>query len=132
MKTFNNTSGTTSTEFRLGAGTANEVRHVVVSLSGPSDGLLVDREGNEISVNGAEFYEIKLLIKGAAGLVAKQIKGTIIGTTVTRIEDVFQEDFDADVTLTSDGTTFSIESVGSINGGGANFTVYITLTRVAE
>jgi hypothetical protein len=51
----------------------------------------------------------------------------VSGTVVTRIEDVFQEDFVADVTLTSDGTTLSANCTGL-----ANFTIYITITKVAE
>ena len=130
MKSFNNTAGTTSTEFGLGVGTGNEVRHIVLTVTG--DGVATDRNNNSITVSGVEFYDIKLLVKGAIGVVAKQIRGTIIGTTVTRIEDVFQEDFAADVNITSDGTTLSVESTGSINGGGANYPVYATLTRVNE
>lgn len=125
MKSFNHLSGTTSTEFQLGAGTGNEVRQVVLTSVGP--GTAADREGNEILTSGVEFYDIKMLATSVSGTVAKQLRGTISGTTVTRIEDVFQEDFIADVELASDGTTFSITCVGT-----ANFTVYATLTRVAE
>jgi hypothetical protein len=125
MKSFNNIAGTTSTEFGLGVGTGNEVRQVVLNAVGSNSA--VDREGNELVVSGVEFYDIKVLAKGAEGIVAKQLRGTVNGTTVTRIEDVFQEDFAADVTLTSDGTTLSVACTGS-----ANFTIYATLTRVAE
>lgn len=125
MKSFNNTAGTTSTEFGLGVGTGNEVRHVVLKADGT--GVAVDREGSQVSVSGVEFYDIKMLAKGTTGIVAKQLRGTVNGTTVTRIEDVFQEDFVADVTLTSNGTTLSIACIGS-----ANFTIYATLTRVTE
>lgn len=126
MKTFNNAAGTTSTEFGLGVGTGSEVRQFVLHSFGA--GTAVDRNENEVNVNGIEFYDIKMLAKNSTGaIVAKQLRGTISGTTVTRIEDLFQEDFTADVTLTSSGTTLSVACTGD-----ANFTIYATLTRVAE
>ena len=125
MKTFNNTSGTTSSNFALGQGTGHEVRQIVLTTD--TAGPALDRTGNQISVTGIEFYDVKMLAKNAAGsIVAKQLRGTISGTTVTRIEDIFQEDFAADIALTSTGTALSI-----ICTGAANFTIYITLTRVA-
>jgi len=125
MKTFNNTAGTTSSDFALGQGTGNEVQQVVLNATGT--GLALDRTGNQIAVAGVEFYDAKVLARNANGdIVSKQLRGTISGTTVTRIEDVFQEDFAADVTLTSTGTTLSVNCTGT-----ANFTIYITLTKVA-
>jgi hypothetical protein len=125
MKTFNNTSGTTSSDFALGQGTGHEVRQFVLSCT--NTGIAVDRTGNQISLSGIEFYDAKVLAKNGNSIVAKQLRGTINGTTVTRIEDVFQEDFPADVTLVSAGTTLSVNCTGT-----GNFTIYITLTRVAE
>ena len=126
MKTFNNISGTTSTDFAIGQGTGSEVKHYVLSSTGNS--VAVDREGNEVAVAGISFYDMKAVAKSInGGIVAKQIRGTISGTTVTRIEDIFQEDFGADVALTSDGTTLSVNCTGI-----ANFTIYITITKVAE
>jgi hypothetical protein len=125
-KQFNNIAGTTSNQFTLGQGSGNEVRQVVLNATGT--GLALDRSGNQIAVTGVEFYDAKVLARNASGgIVAKQIRGTINGTTVTRIEDVFQEDFAADVTLTSNGTTLSANCTGT-----GNFTIYITLTKVAE
>jgi hypothetical protein len=126
MKTFNNTAGTTSSDFSLGQGTGNEVRQFV--LSRVDSGAAVDRTGEQIGVSGIEFYDAKILARSAGGMiVSKQLRGTINGTTVTRIEDIFQEDFVADVTLTSSGTELSVNCTGT-----GNFTIYITLTRVAE
>jgi len=124
MKTFNNTSGTTSSDFALGQGTGNEVRQFVLSCT--NTGAAVDRNGAAIDVAGIEFYDAKVLAKSTGGVVAKQLRGTINGSTVTRIEDVFQEDIVADVGITSSGTTLSVNCTGT-----ANFTIYITLTRVA-
>lgn len=125
MKTFNNIAGTTSSDFALGQGTGNEVRQFVLSQT--DTGSAVDRTGNQITIAGIEFYDAKVLVKSAGGIVAKQLRGTVNGTTVTRIEDVFQEDIAADVVMTSDGTTLSVNCTGT-----GNFTIYITLTRVAE
>lgn len=129
---FTNTKGTTSTEFRLGAGTGAEVRHFVLTAEVSGAPVLAqDREGHEIHVSGvdAEFYDIKLLAAGqGGGLVARNIRGTVISSVVTRITDTFQEDFDGDVTITSNGSTFSVECTSTT---AANFTVYVTLTRVS-
>jgi hypothetical protein len=126
MKSFNNTAGTTSTEFGLGVGTGNEVRQFVLSSTGNS--VALDRDGNKINVSGIEFYDAKVLARSAGGMiVAKQLRGTINGTEITRIEDLFQEDFVADVNFTSNGTELTVNCVGT-----GNFTVYITMTKVAE
>lgn len=126
MKTFNNTAGTTSSDFALGQGTGNEVRQFV--LSAVDSSVAVDRTGQQVSIAGIEFYDARVLAKNSSGgIVAKQLRGTVHGAVVTRIEDVFQEDFSADVTLTSTGTTLSVNCTGA-----GNFTIYITLTRVAE
>jgi hypothetical protein len=125
MKTFNNTAGTTSSDFALGQGTGNEVRQFVLSRT--DGGIATNRSNNSIDISGVEFYDAKVLAKSAGGIVAKQLRGTINGTTVTRIEDVFQEDIVADVTITSNGTTLSVNCTGT-----GNFTIYITLTKVAE
>jgi hypothetical protein len=123
MKTFNNTSGTTSSDFALGQGTGNEVRQY--TLSRTDAGIATDRTGAQVTTSDIEFYDAKVLAKSASGsIVAKQLRGTINGTVVTRIEDVFQEEFAADVTLTSDGTTLSVNCTGT-----GNFTIYITLTK---
>lgn len=126
MKSFNNTAGTTSTEFGLGVGTGNEVRQFVLSSTGNS--VALDRDGNKITVSGIEFYDAKVLARSAGGMiVAKQLRGTINGTEITRIEDLFQEDFAADVNFTSNGTELTVNCVGT-----GNFAVYITMTKVAE
>ena len=126
MKTFNNIAGTTSTDFSIGQGTGSEVKQYVLSSTGNS--VAVDREGNEVAVAGISFYDMKAVAKDTTGsIVAKHLRGTVSGTAVTRIEDVFQEDFAADVELTSTGTTLSVNCTGL-----ANFTIYITITKVAE
>ena len=125
MKTFNNTAGTTSSDFALGQGTGNEVRQYTLSCT--DGGVATDRNNNSIDIDGVEFYDAKVLAKSSGGIVAKQLRGIINGTTVTRIEDVFQEDIVADVNITSNGTTLNVNCTGT-----GNFTIYITLTRVAE
>jgi hypothetical protein len=126
---FNNSTGTTSTEFQLGAGTGAEVRQFVLTASvNGAPVMATDRASNEIAVAGVEFYDIKLLAKDATGTVARHIRGTVSGTTTTRITDTFQEDFDGDIAVTSNGTTFSVECTSTTS---ANFTIYVTLTRVS-
>jgi hypothetical protein len=60
--------------------------------------------------------------------VAKQLRGTVNNTTVTRIEDIFQEEFSADVILTSNGTilTVTCKSTGSLT----NYTIYTTMVSI--
>ena len=126
---FNNSTGTTSTEFQLGAGTGAEVRQfVLTAIVNGAPVMATDRASNEIAVAGVEFYDIKLLAKDATGTVARHIRGTVSGTTTTRITDTFQEDFDGDIAVTSNGTTFSVECTSTTS---ANFTIYVTLTRVS-
>jgi hypothetical protein len=128
-KQFNNTAGTTSSEFHLGAGTGSEVRQFVLTADVAGTPVnAVDRAGNEIEIVGIEFYEIKMLAQDSAGIVARQLRGTVNGTTVTRITDTFQEDFDGDINLTSTGTVLSIECQSTTN---AKFTISVTLTRVS-
>lgn len=126
---FNNSTGTTSTEFQLGAGTGAEVRQFVLTANVVGSPVVAtDRAGNEIDVAGVEFYDIKVLAKNAAGTLAQSIRGTVAGTTVTRIADTFQEDFNGAVAITSTGSVFSVECTSTTP---ANFTIYVTLTRVS-
>lgn len=126
MKSFNNSAGTTSTEFGLGVGTGSEVRQFALSSTGNTPAL--DREGNAVTVSGIEFYDAKVIAKNGIGeIVAKQLRGTVNGTTVTRIEDLFQEDFAAEVYITSNGGQLTVNCVGA-----GNYTIYITMTKVAE
>jgi hypothetical protein len=132
MKTYNNTAGTTSNQFTLGEGSGAEVRHfVLTALTTASNEFAVTRDGTDIDLNGVEFYDIKVVASnGAGGIVARHLRGTISGTTITRIEDVFQEDFSANVILDSTNSILSIECTpdGVVQ---INYTIYVVLTRVS-
>ena len=72
---------------------------------------------------------MKIVAKNAAGdIMAKQLRGTVNGTNVTRIEDIFQQGFSADVTLTSNGTTLTVtcKNTGSLT----NYTIYTTMVSI--
>jgi hypothetical protein len=128
-KKFNNISGTTSSNWAIGVGKATAVQYVIYAICNSTDVVAKDKNNNEISVSGIGFYDMKIVAKNASGdIVAKQLRGTINGTTVTRIEDVFQEDFSADVVLTSNGTTLTVtcKNTGSLT----NYTIYTTMTSV--
>ena len=58
MKTFNSTAGTTSSEFSIGVG-ATGLRQIALGevCSGTNSSAL-DREGNKINIEGAEFFDI--------------------------------------------------------------------------
>ena len=131
MKTYNNTAGTTSNQFTLGQGTGAEVRHFVLTASTTaSNAFAVARDDVDIDLNGVEFYDIKVLARNGSDIVARHIRGTISGLTITRIEDVFQEDFSANVTLTSANSILSIECApeGTTQ---TDYTIYVVLTRVS-
>lgn len=129
MKQFNNISGTTSSEFQIGVGAASATHHIIFAICDSTDIAAADKNNNEIPVSGIEFYDMKIVAKNTAGeIVAKQLRGTVNGTTLTRIEDIFQEEFSADVTLTSNGTTLTVtcKSTGSLT----NYTIYTTMVSV--
>ena len=131
MKTYNNTAGTTSNQFTLGEGSGAEVRHFVLTASTTvSNVFAVARDGVDINLNGVEFYDIKVLARNGSDIVARHIRGTISGLTITRIEDVFQEDFSANVTLTSANSVLSIECTPE-GVTQTDYTIYIVLTRVS-
>ena len=131
MKTYNNTAGTTSNQFTLGQGTGAEVRHFVLTASTTaSNEFAVSRDGVDVDLDGVEFYDIKVLARNGSSIVARHIRGTITGSTITRIEDVFQEDFGADVVLTS---VNSILKIACTPDGvtQTDYTIYVVLTRVS-
>ena len=131
MKTYNNTAGTTSNQFTLGEGSGAEVRHFVLTAApmGSSE-YAVTRSGEEIDVSGVEFYDIKVLAQNGSGIAARSIRGTISGTTITKIEDVFQEDFSADVELASVNSKLKIECTPA-GVTQTDYTIYVVLTRVS-
>lgn len=129
MKTFNNTAGTTSSEFSIGVGGAETRNIVLTATCNSSDSFALDKQGNSVEVAGIEFYDLRVIAKNVAGdIVAKQLRGTINNTTVTEIEDVFQEEFSADIELTCDGSTLNINCVDT--GTLTNYTIHVTLTRI--
>ena len=130
-KQFNNIAGTTSNQFTLGEGSGAEVRHftLTASTSGTNQ-FAVTRDGAEIDLSGIEFYDIKVLASSTTGIVARHIRGTISGLTITRIEDVFQEDFSANVVLTSANSIFKIECLPA-GVTQTEYTIYVILTRVS-
>lgn len=130
-KQFNNAAGTTSSEFAIGVGATN-VRHIVLSATCTSSNTVaLDRAGNEITVNGIEFFDLKMLAKDQAGNVAtKQLRGTIVvGGNITKIEDIFEEGFNGDVELSLTGNTLSITCVKG-TATTATYSVYVALQRI--
>jgi len=130
MKTFNNTAGTTSSEFSIGVGTT-DVRHVVLgAVCNGSDTVAVDREGNGLSVEGIEFFDMKVLAVDQAGAkITKQIRGTV-SSTIKKIEDTFEEGFDGGVELTVASNVLSVNClVGSATN--ATYSIYVTLQRIS-
>lgn len=131
MKTYNNTAGTTSNQFTLGEGSGAEVRHFVLTAStSGSNQFAVTRDGADIDLNGVEFYDIKVLARNGSGIAARHLRGTISGSSITRIEDVFQEDFSANVVLDSTDSVLSIECLPD-GATQSEYTIYVVLTRVS-
>lgn len=130
-KQFNNAAGTTSSEFAIGVG-ANNVRHIVLSATcDGSNAVALDRAGNEITVTGIEFFDLKMLAKDQSGNVAtKQLRGTIVvGGNITIIEDIFEEGFNGDVSLSLNGNTLTITCVKG-TATTATYSVYVALQRI--
>jgi hypothetical protein len=128
-KQFNNIAGTTSSNWEIGVGAATATQYVSFALCDNSDVVAKDKEDNSIPVNGLNFYDMKIVAKNTTGnIMAKQLRGIVNGTTVTRIEDIFQEEFSADVVLTSSGTTLTVtcKSTGSLT----NYTIYTTMVSI--
>lgn len=131
MKTYNNTAGTTSNQFTLGEGSGAEVRHfVLTATTAGSNEFAVTRDGLDIDLNGVEFYDIKMLATNDLGIVARHLRGTISGSTITKIEDIFQDDFDANVVLTSTNSKLNIECLPD-GATQSEYTIYVVLTRVS-
>ena len=128
-KQFNNISGTTSNNWEIGVGNQTAIQYVTWAVCDALDIPALDKENSSIPVNGLNFYDMKIVAKNAAGqIMAKQLRGTVDGTTVTRIEDIFQEEFSADVVLTSTGTTLTVtcKNTGSLT----NYTIYTTMVSI--
>lgn len=128
---FNNIAGTTSNQFTLGQGSGAEVRHFTLTASTlGANQFAATRDGAEIDLSGTEFYDIKVLASSTTGIVARHLRGTISGLTITRIEDVFQEDFSANVVLTSANSILNIECT-TAGATQTEYTIYAVLTRVS-
>ena len=127
---FNNIGGTVSNSFVIGAGSDHNVRHfALTAITTGADVLAGDYQDTSIDLYNVEFYDVKLVAKDSANqIVAKQLRGTIFNGVVTRIEDIFQEGFGADVTITAANNLLSILCKHTANE--TSYTIYITLTRV--
>lgn len=131
MKTFNNTAGTTSSEFTIGAGTTG-CRQIV--LGAVCSGVNTDakgRNGENIVIAGTEFYDLKFLATDQTGQrVAKQFRGTITaGGTISKIEDVFEEGFDGDVELSVSSSELVLNcKIGTAST--ATYNIYVLLQRI--
>jgi hypothetical protein len=130
MKNYNNNAGTTSSNFAISVGSASSaVQHILGATCNATDVAAKDKNNGEIALSGIVFYDMKIVAKNAAGkIAAKQLRGTVAGTTVKRIEEIFQEDFSADVVLSSSGTTLTVtcKHTGSLT----HYTIYATMTSV--
>ncbi len=132
MKTFNNTAGTTSSEFAIGVGTTGVRQVVLGAICSGSNTYAVDREGNGLDIDGVEFFDLKILAVDQAGnRLTKQLRGTAVsGGTISKIEDTFEESFDGGVALTISGNTLSVEcQAGSSTS--ATYSIYASLQRVS-
>jgi hypothetical protein len=130
MKSFNNTAGTTSSEFSIGVGATN-VRHMVLgAVCTGSNTIANDKEGNSISIAGVEFFDMKILgVDRNGNRITKHIRGTAVGSTVKKIEDTFEEGFDGGVQLAVSNNTLIVTClVGSTVN--ATYSIYVTLQRI--
>jgi hypothetical protein len=132
MKTFNNTAGTTSSEFAIGVGTTGIRQIVLGAICSGTNTYAVDREGNSLDIDGVEFFDLKILAVDQAGnRLTKQLRGTAVaGGSISKIEDTFEEDFDGGVALTISGNALNVEcQIGSSTS--ATYSIYASLQRVS-
>lgn len=131
MKTYNNIAGTTSSEFSIGEGAVSVRQMVFGAVCVGADSNALDRNGNQLSVAGTEFYDLKLLATDNLGnRVTKQLRGTItVGSSITKIEDTFEEGFNGAIALTLNANTVTMScKIGSATS--ATYSVYIALQRI--
>ncbi len=131
MKTFNNTAGTTSSEFTIGAGTTGCRQIALGAVCSGADTLATDRNGENVSIAGTEFYDLKFLATDQTGQrVAKQFRGTITDTgAISKVEDIFEEGFDGDVELSVSGSDLLINcKIGTATT--ATYNIYVLLQRI--
>lgn len=131
-KLFNNTNGTTSSDFSIGVG-STKVRHIILSANcAGADILAVDKEGNEIEIAGTEFFDLKMLATDQAGNIATtQVRGSVTaGGSVYKIEDVFQEASDAEITLSINGSTLSVNCAAG-SSPAITYSIYISLLKAS-
>jgi hypothetical protein len=130
MKTFNNIAGTTSSEFAIGVGTAG-VRQIVLSaICVGADTIAVDRNAEQISISGTEFYDLKVLgVDQDGNRFTQQIRGTVTNSAVTKIEDIFEEDFEGGIELTISNGELQINCLAG-SASTATYNIYITLQRI--
>ena len=127
---YNNIGGTVSETFALGAGSEHSVRQFLLTAqTNTQDAEAATNKNDIIDVSGVEFFDMKIVAKNTANLiVAKQLHGTVYNGVVTRIEEIFQEEFDADVTLSSVNNALVILCKGTSSA--TSYTVHCTLTKV--
>jgi hypothetical protein len=131
MKTFNNTAGTTSSEFTIGAGTTVCRQIVLGAVCSGADANATDRNGDNIAIAGTEFYDLKFLATDQTGQrVAKQFRGTITaGGAITKIEDIFEEGFNGDVELSVLSSELVLDcKIGTAST--ATYNIYVLLQRI--
>lgn len=131
MKTYNNIAGTTSSEFSIGEGAVSVRQMVFGAVCVGADSNALDRNGNQLSVVGTEFYELKLFGTDNLGnRVTKQLRGTItVGSGITKIEDTFEEGFNGAIALTLNANTVTMScKIGSATS--ATYSIYIALQRI--
>lgn len=127
---YNNINGTVSETFALGAGSEHSVRQFLLTAkTTTADVVAATNKNDVISVSGVEFFDVKVVAKNVGNLiVAKQLHGTIYNGVVTRIEEIFQEEFAADVTLSSVNNVFTILCAATSTD--TSYTIHCTLTKV--
>jgi hypothetical protein len=131
-KQFNNSHGTTSTAFEVGAGFATSARHfVLTAVCNGNDAMAGDRFEDSIDIVGTEFYDLKVLAVDSTGKrFAKHQRGTIAGGNITKIEDIFEEEYDGNIELSLNGTSLMVTCKNG-SATSATYSIYIMLQRVS-
>lgn len=131
MKTFSNDAGTTSSEFAIGTGTTGCRQIALGAVCAGTDTDATDRNGNNITIAGTEFFDLKFLATNQVGAkLTKQFRGTVTDTgSINKVEDTFEDVFDGNVELSVASSQLVVScKIGSATS--ATYNVYVTLQRI--
>lgn len=91
----------------------------------------LDLGGNRLLRHAIDFYEIRMhAIDSMGNESVRHVKGVISGMDILRIDEILQEDFFANITMSTDGHELTI--LCSDPGMPVDFTIYVSLIKIKD